>query len=85
MIVRADNAMLCDVCQDAHYTRNTRYITACNEEGQEDFRVSRFFVGDSLAFGFGQVRSIQDFFSSLGGVKVSHATAVMHTTMHRCR
>ena len=38
------------MCQDAHYTRNTRYITACNEEGQEDFRVPRFFVGDSLAF-----------------------------------
>ena len=83
MIVRADNAMLC--AQDAHYTRYTRHTTACNKEGQEDFRVPRFFVGDSLAFDFGQVRSIQDLFSSLGGVKVSHATAVVHTTIHPCR
>ena len=83
VFVRVNNAVL--RAQGVHYTRRTRCIAACNEEGQEDFRVPQFFVGDSLAFDFGEVRTVRDFFGSLGGVKVPRLAAMMHPTMHPCR
>lgn len=71
-----NNAMLC--AQDLHYARTTRYRALCKEEEEEHFRGPWYLLGDSLAFDFGEVGAVRDFFDSIGGVKVSTQAALSH-------
>ena len=56
--------------QDKHYSRTTRYRKACRNETKEDYFVKTFLIGDSLAFDFGEVAAVRDYFRRKGLVKV---------------
>ena len=60
--------------QDAHCKRYDRYLVAsaieeaCEEEG--DYSVTKFMIGDSLVFDFGETQAVQDYFKQISGVPV---------------
>ena len=56
--------------QDAHYKRHDRYLAASAIEGEGDYSVTKFMIGDSLVFDFGETQAVQDYFRQIGGVKV---------------
>ena len=56
--------------QDVHYKMCGRYLVAGAIEEEGDYSFTRFMMGDSLVFDFGEAQAVQDYFRQVGGVKV---------------
>ena len=56
--------------QDVHYKRCDRYLVASAIEEERNYSVTKFLVGDSLVFDFGETQAVQDYCRQIGGVKV---------------